>query len=333
MKIKMLVAALLGLGIILSACDSNNATPGTSNPPGNTGGNTNNQPPAGGSSGSGSASGRTVIVGSKGDAEAKIVGEIYAISLEVAGVPVDRRIGLGATDIAHAALLKGGAAGGIDLYPEYTSTGLQVVLKQPAIQDPQQAFDKVKQGYKDQFKLTWLDRAPLNDTQAFATTITKSQELGLKSIQDLCDKAAQITLVARSEFKDRADALPAVQKIYGGCQFKEIKAVNEAGLLYKSLVDGQVDASQADGTAGEIAGYNLVLLEDPKGYGGPYNIAPVVRDDVLAAYPKIADALNKASAKITNAEMSQLNWDVAGKGMDPHDVAKQWLYNNGLLPK
>jgi glycine betaine/choline ABC-type transport system substrate-binding protein len=104
-------------------------------------------------------------------------------------------------------------------------------------------------------------------------------------------------------------------------------------LLYKSLVDGQVDASQADGTAGEIAGYNLVLLEDPKGYGGPYNIAPVVRDDVLAAYPKIADTLNAASVKITNEEMSKLNWEVAGKGSDPHDVAKQWLNEHGLLNK
>jgi osmoprotectant transport system substrate-binding protein len=141
-----------------------------------------------------------------------------------------------------------------------------------------------------------------------------------------------LTIAARAEFKDRPDALPALQKIYGGCKFKDIKVV-ESNLLYKAVVDKTVDVAQADSTAGEIAGNHLVLLADPKGYGSPYNIAPVVRDDVLEAYPQIAGALNKLAPKITNEEMSALNWAVAGQGKDPHDVAKQWLSSKGLLPK
>ena len=100
--------------------------------------------------------GRKVVVSSKNFTEEFLLGEIYALALENAGVPVDRKMNLGASDIAQAALLKGGASGGIDLYPEYTSTGLTVILKQVPIYDPPAVFAAVKKGYEDQFKLTWL---------------------------------------------------------------------------------------------------------------------------------------------------------------------------------
>src|SRR6476646_2640648 len=86
------------------------------------------------------AAGRKVVGSSKNFTEEFLLGEIYALALENAGVPVDRKMNLGASDIAQAALLKGGAAGGIDLYPEYTSTGLTVILKQAPIYDPPAVF-------------------------------------------------------------------------------------------------------------------------------------------------------------------------------------------------
>jgi osmoprotectant transport system substrate-binding protein len=278
----------------------------------------------------GSGGGRKVVVSSKNFTESILVGEMYAQVLENAGVPVERKLNLGSTAIAHEALLKGGANGGIDLYPEYTSTGLLTVLKAGRIDDPEQVYQAVKKGYKERFNLTWLDRSPMNDTQAMVTTQEVSAQRGIKSLQDLCDKAGELTVAARAEFATREDALPALQKLYGGCNFKSIRVV-ESDLLYKALVNKEVDVAQADSTAGEIAGYNLVLLADPKGYGSPYNIAPVVRDDVLAAYPQIADALNKLAPKITNQEISALNWEVAGKGREYADVAKEWLRKQGLI--
>jgi len=291
--IAIAIVAVIAAGTVLSAC----------------GGDT------------GSASSRPVVVSSKNFTEEIILGEMYAQALENAGIKVDRKLNLGTTDIAQEALVKGGANGGIDLYPEYTSTGLIAVLKGQPINDPQQAFDAVKKGYEDKFKLTWLDKTPMNDTQAIVTTKDVSDAKGIKSLQDLCDKASDLTIAARAEFKTREDALPALQKTYGGCNFKEVKVV-ESDLLYKALVDKQVDAAQADGTAGEIAGYSLVLLDDPKHYGPPDNVAPVVRDDVVAMYPQLTDTLNKVSAKITNEEISALNWDVAGNKKEPADVVK-----------
>jgi osmoprotectant transport system substrate-binding protein len=270
-----------------------------------------------------------VVVSSKDFTEEIIVGEMYAQALENAGIKVDRKLNLGSTAIAQAALVKGGANGGIDLYPEYTGTGLIAVLKVKAINDPQQAYDAVRKGYEDQFKLTWLDRTPMNDTQSMVTSKDVSDQKGIKTLDDLCAKAGDLTIAARAEFKTREDALPALQKIYGGCNFKEIKVV-ESALLYTAVRDKQVDAAAADGTAGPIAGYNLVLLADPKHYGPPDNVAPIVRDDVLAMYPQMADTLNKVSAKITDQEISALNWDVDGNKKDPADVVKAWLAKQGL---
>jgi osmoprotectant transport system substrate-binding protein len=278
----------------------------------------------------GSTSDRKVVVSSKDFTEEFLLGEMYALALENAGIPVERKLNLGGSDIAHAAMEKGGADGGIDLYPEYTNTGLTVILQQDGIADAAQAYEAVKAGYKEQFKMTWLDRSPLNDTQAFVTTKENSDNLGIKSLEDLCAKAGEVRVSTTPEFNDRPDAYPRLKEIYGACAFKETKPMAPS-LFYTTLLNGDVEVTQAFSTDGPIAGNGLVLLEDPRNYGLPYNIAPVVRDDVLALYPKIADALNAFAPRLTNEVMSALNWEVDGKGREYEDVAKEWMQKEGLI--
>lgn len=330
---KKLAAALLLTGsMLLSACgDATTATPttgtgSTTEATATTGTTTDSTATTGGDMGDK----RPVVVSSKNFTEEYLLGEMYALALENAGVPVERKMNLGTTQVAHGALLKGGADDGIDLYPEYTSTGLSDVLKAEAIYDPQQVYDEVKKAYKEQFNLVWLNPAPMNDTQAMVTTEEVSKQYGLKSLQDLCDKADQLTVAAVAEFKDRADALTLLQKTYGGCDFKEIK-VFEPNLRYKALLNKDVEIAQAFSTDGQIAGEGLVLLDDPKNYGLPYNVAPVVRQDVLDMYPEIESALNELSPKITNDEISALNWEVDGKGREYEEVAKEWMQEQGLI--
>lgn len=327
MKVRHLaLGSLLVLSMVLSACGGE-ATPTTGT--GGSAGSPTNTPASSG----GTTSGRKVVVSSKNFTEEVLIGEMYALALEAKQIPVDRKLNLGTTDVAQEALIKGGANGGIDLYPEYTGTGLITVLKAAPISDPEQAYQAVKDGYaKMNPKLVWLDKTPMNDTQAMATTKEVSDKLGIKSLQDLCDKADQVTVAAVAEFQTREDALPALQKIYGGCKFKEVK-IYEPNLRYKALLNKDVDISQAFGTDGAIAGNGLVVLADPKNWGPPDNVAPVVRDDVLQQYPQITDALNAVSAKLTNEVISDLNWQVDGQGKDAHDVAKKWMYDNGLIPK
>lgn len=325
MKTKSLAAlVLIVLSAALSACGAENPTP-------TAGGDTDAGNPTA-TTGTGSQSGekRKIVVSSKAFTEAALLGEMYAFMLEDAGVPVERKLNLGTETIAQEALVKGGANGGIDLYPEYTSTGLTTILKRDPIYDPPKVYDEVKKAYKEQFQITWLDAAPMNDTQAMVTSKENSEKFGIKTLQDLCDKAGEVTVGAVAEFRERPDALPLLQKTYGGCQFKEIK-VMEANLRYQALLNKDVDIAQAFSTDGQIAGNDLVLLEDPKNYGLPYNVAPVVRDDVLAMYPEIEGALNKLSPKITNEEIAALNWEVDGKKREVDEVAKEWLQKQGLI--
>jgi osmoprotectant transport system substrate-binding protein len=280
-----------------------------------------------GGGGGGTATKPNIIVSSKDFTEEILVGEMYAQLLEQAGYPVTRKLNLGATDIAQAALVKGD----IHLYPEYTGTGLTVVLKKEPMSDAQQVFDIVSKEYEAQFKLTWLDPAPMNDTQALATTKAIADQYGLKTLSDLATKADQLRLVCIAEFLGReADGLPALQRTYGGFQFKDTITVDNA-LKYKTLLDGQADIAQAFSTDGAIGGNDLVVLEDDKHLFPVYQIAPVIRDDILTANPDIKGVLNALAPKLTNDAVAKINWEVDGKKREPKDVATEFLKNTGLV--
>jgi len=275
------------------------------------------------------ASAGSIKIGSKDFTEEFIVAEMYAQLLEKAGFTVERKLNLGGTPIAQTAIVNGD----IDLYPEYTSTGLLTVLKMQPIQDPNQIFAAVKKGYEDQFKLTWLQSSPFNDTQALAMTQAVSDQYGIKTYSDLSQKASSLVLGGPAEFIDREDGIKGLQKAYGGFQFKDIKQLGTGSLRYQALLDKQVDVVVAFGTDGAIKGNNLVLLKDDKIFYPVYNVAPVVRQDTLLKYPKIADVLNKLAPMLTDDVMSGLNWQVDGPDKkEPAAVAKAFLQQNGLLP-
>lgn len=275
------------------------------------------------------ASAGSIKIGSKDFTEEFIVAEMYAQLLEKSGFTVERKLNLGGTPIAQTAIVNGD----IDLYPEYTSTGLLTVLKMQPIQDPNQIFAAVKKGYEDQFKLTWLQPSPFNDTQALAMTQAVSDQYGIKTYSDLSQKASSLVLGGPAEFIDREDGIKGLQKAYGGFQFKDIKQLGTGSLRYQALLDKQVDVVVAFGTDGAIKGNNLVLLKDDKIFYPVYNVAPVVRQDTLLKYPKIADVLNKLAPMLTDDVMSGLNWQVDGPDKkEPAAVAKAFLQQNGLLP-
>jgi osmoprotectant transport system substrate-binding protein len=278
-------------------------------------------------SGGGSANTQAPIqVGSKDFTEQFIIGEMYALVLEKAGFQVERKLNLGGTPVAQAAL----QSGEIDLYPEYTGTGLLTVLKLPVSSDPKQVFDTVSAEYKKRFNLAWLDPAPMNNTQALAMTEAGAKKYEIKTISDMAKQANQLTLIGAPEFEVREDGLPGIKKKYGDFQLKAFKAV-DSGLRYKGLVDGEADVAVAYGTDGEISAFKLVLLEDDKQLFPPYQIAPVVRQQILDANPDIAKSLNALAPKLTTEIMQRLNYEVSGNQREPAEVAKEFLTQEKLL--
>lgn len=267
-----------------------------------------------------------INVGSKDFTEQLIIGEMYALVLEEAGFTVERKLNLGGTPVAQAAM----ESGEIDLYPEYTGTGLLTVLKLPANSNREAVYQTVAKEYLEKFNMVWLDPAPMNNTQALAMTEDKAQELDIRTISDFVAQADQLILIGPPEFEVREDGLPGLRKVYGNFDVKEYKAV-DPGLRYQGLMEGAADVAVAFGTDGEISAFNLVVLVDDKNLFPPYQIAPVVRRETLEAHPAIQEALNQLSPLLNDGVMQQLNYEVSGNQREPAEVAREFLINAGLI--
>jgi osmoprotectant transport system substrate-binding protein len=268
-----------------------------------------------------------VAIGSKNFTESLLLGELYAQVIEDNGHPVRRRLDLGGTDIAMAALRRGE----IDLYPEYTGTALLVVLKAQAQGDAVQTFDYVKSEYEKRYDLTWLDPAPMNNTQALATTRALAAKFGLRTLSDVAAKAPQLRLGAVPEFVKRSDGLPGLQRVYGGFNFKSIRLI-DFGLKYKALLGGDVDIVVAFGTDGAIVADDLVVMQDDKHLFPPYQVAPVIRQDALKARPSLAAILNGVAPLLTDTVMRTLNNQIDGpQKREPAEVARDFIKAHGLI--
>ncbi|WP_169082979.1 glycine betaine ABC transporter substrate-binding protein [Paenibacillus sp. PL91] len=275
----------------------------------------------------GSADKPTIKIGSKNFTEQYILGELYAQALDAAGFNVERKLNLGGTQVAFTAL----QSGEIDLYPEYTGTALQDVLKESAPNDETAVYEAVKKGYKEKFDIETLDQTPFNNTYVIVTTADIADKYGLKTLSDLSAKAPELNFALIPEFGDREDGLPGLQKTYGGFEFKSAKLF-DIGLKYKALTDKQVDVTIGFGTDGQIAGFKLVSLEDDKKLWPPYHAIPQVRSEVLKNNPEVGDILNKINALLTDEAMAALNWEVDGETKkEPEDVAEAFLKENGFL--
>jgi osmoprotectant transport system substrate-binding protein len=256
-------------------------------------------------------------VGSKNFGENIIVAELYAQTLEKAGFTVERHMNLGSTQIAMAALQRGD----IDLYPEYTGTGLIDVLHLPPMRDAHALYLTVKRRYAQRYHLTWLQPSHANDSQGLAIARQASQQYNVQTLSQCAKAASQLRLAAVPEFVARADALPGLQKFYGGFHFKDVKTY-DIGLQYDALVRGEADVCTAFTTDAQIEADKLVLLDDDRHFWPAYNVAPVVRDDVLRAHPKIAATLNTISGLLTTRGLTGMNYAYTVRKQEPADIVR-----------
>lgn len=270
-----------------------------------------------------------VRIGSKDFTEELLLGEMYALMLEDAGIPVQRRLNLAGTRVAHEALIHDE----IDIYPEYTGTGYLYILDiKDGEKDRKTVYRRTAEEYQKRFDVVWLDPAPMNNTNAIAVTGETAGRYNLRTLSDMAAAAPGIRFAGIPDFKERPDGLAGLKKVYGGFDFKELR-VYDPGLKYKAILDGKADAVIAFSTDGQIEGYGLVLMEDDKGLWPPYQVAPVVRADILSAYPKIPEILNRLAPLLDNATISGLNWEVGGKKKEYTDVARRFLVEKGLIGK
>lgn len=274
----------------------------------------------------GSAAAQSFVVGTKNFTEQYILGEIYAAALEDAGIPVERRINLGGTLIAHQALL----ADEIDMYPEYTGTALVSVVKGDISSDADAVYEQVKSHYENEFDVTWLEPANINNGYAIVVRPETAQEHGLETLSDLSAVSGDLVIGAGPEFGDRRDGIPGLRDVYG-IEFGEFRQFAKLGLRYDALAAEQIDVANGFATDWQIANEQFVPLIDDKGLFPPYYVAPVVREDALEEFPQAREVLNRVSVLLDNETMQQLNARVERDREEAADVAVSFLKEQGII--
>ena len=157
-----------------------------------------------------------------------------------------------------------------------------------------------------------------------------SEKYGITTVSQFVAQASNLVLVGPPEFKTRDDGMTGLIRIYGAFTLKEYRET-DPDKRYSTLAAGQADATVAFSTDGGIAQFGLIVLQDDKGLFPPYNVAPVVRQQVLDANPKIVTILNVLAPKLTDTAMQQLNYEVMGQQKPYAEVARAFLKHEGLI--
>jgi osmoprotectant transport system substrate-binding protein len=284
-----------------------------------------------GGSGGGSPSGAAkpnVTIGSTNFSEQLILGELYAQILEANGYTVTRKFNLGNREIVVPAL----TSAQIDLEADYLATLLAFVNKNATGSTDPKATSSALQKELDAKNLTVLDFAPAVDQNGFVVTKATADKYKLTKLSDLAAVAGQLVLGGPPECPTRPFCAAGLKSTYG-IAFKDFKALDTGGpLTVAALKGGQVDVGLLFTSDSTIAVNNFVLLEDDKHLQLSDNIAPVVRNDLLAKAPSdFKSIINSIAPKLTTAELTAMNKQNDIDKTDPKAIAAAWLKKMGLV--
>ena len=268
---------------------------------------------------------RPVVVASKPFGESFLLAEMFAQLLEARGFRVDRRLGLGATEIAFNAL----RTNAIDVYPEYTGTGLLAILHQQPSPDPRQVYRQVSREFRRRYGARWLPPLGFQNTYAIAVRRETAQRLRLATLTDLARAGKDLRAGLTPDFIGRPDGLPGLEKAYG-IRFRSVRALLPA-VKYQALAAGEVDVIDGYSTDGFIARYDLVVLQDDRSFFPPYEAAALVGSALQREVPTATAALTELSGLLTEAAMRRLNRRVEVDGVPVARVAAGELISLGLV--
>jgi osmoprotectant transport system substrate-binding protein len=267
-----------------------------------------------------------ITIGSKFFTEQVVLAELLAQHIEArTGIAVIRKTNLGGTLLVHKALL----AGELDLYVEYTGTALTAVLNESPQGDSNAVYNRVKQLYSDRFHLEVTEPLGFENTFAMVIRGDDAQKLHLQKISDIAPLALKWRAGVGYEFLERPDGFPGLTQNYG-LHFAGSPKVMDLGLIYRALVDHQVDIVAGNSTDGLIDALGLVALADDRHYFPPYDAVPIVRESTLTRLPSLRAALADLAGKLSAVDIRRLNYAVDAQHQDAAAVVRQFRSSKGL---
>jgi osmoprotectant transport system substrate-binding protein len=265
--------------------------------------------------------GDRVVIGTKNFTEQIILGEILAQQIESkTKLKVDRRFNLGGTYVCFNAIQKDQ----LDIYPEYSGTAYTAILKQPAIGDPKKVFETTRERFRREFNLIWTKPFGFNNSFAIVVRGEDARKFNLQTLSQAAAQTPKWRAGFGFEFLNREDGFPRLAKIYN-LKFREQPKVMDLGLLYRALLDKQVDLVAGNSTDGLLSSLDLTVLQDDKRYFPPYEAAAIVRRETLQKHPELQQVLDQLGGTLSEAKMRELNYRVDGKKEEVKQVVQEFL--------
>ena len=269
---------------------------------------------------------KTINIATKPMTEGYILGQMLTELIEQdtdLKVNITNGVGGGTSNI-HPAIVKGE----FDLYPEYTGTSWEAVLKKEASYD-ESKFDELQKEYKEKYNLEYVNLYGFNNTYGLAVNKDIAEKYNLKTYSDLAKVSNNLIFGAEYDFFEREDGYKELQKVYN-IDFKK-KIDMDIGLKYQAMKDKKIDVMVIFTTDGQLAISDVVVLEDDKKMYPSYRAGTVVRSEILSEYPELKPVLEKLNNILDDKTMADLNYQVESKGKKPEDVAREYLQEKGLL--
>jgi osmoprotectant transport system permease protein len=268
----------------------------------------------------------TIVVGSKNFAENRLLAEMFARLLETrTDLAVERRLNLAGTQVCFEAL----RTGAIDVYPEYTGTGLVTILGQSVMEDANATLNHVRTQFRTQFDLWWLPPLGFENAYELAVPSKLAEARSLRTISDLARISGELKAGLGYEFIERDDGLPGLKATYG-LEFKEVRALQQT-LKYEAVAAGDADCLDVYTTDGRLLVYDLTVLQDDLGFFPPYQAAPLVRGKALRQHPEVGVMLGLLADAFSESTMRRLNLRVQQHGEPVERVAQAALEELNLV--
>ena len=269
---------------------------------------------------------KTINIATKPMTEGYILGQMLTELIEQdtdLKVNITNGVGGGTSNI-HPAIVKGE----FDIYPEYTGTSWEAVLKKEDSYN-ESKFDELQKEYKEKYNLEYVNLYGFNNTYGLAVNKDIAEKYNLKTYSDLAKVSNNLIFGAEYDFFEREDGYKELQKVYNMNFKKQIDM--DIGLKYQAMKDKKIDVMVIFTTDGQLAISDVVVLEDDKKMYPSYRAGTVVRSEILSKYPELKPVLEKLNDILDDKTMADLNYQVESEGKKPEDVAREYLQEKGLL--
>ena len=273
-----------------------------------------------------SRKGETIHIATRPMTEQYVLGEMLDILIEQdtdLEVELTQGVGGGTSNIQPAM-----ESGEFDIYPEYTGTAWNMVLKEEGLYT-EDLFEEMEQEYQERYSMQWAGMYGFNNTYGLVVRREIAEQYGLKTYSDLAAVSDQLIFGAEYDFFEREDGYDALCETYG-LSFKETMDL-DIGLKYQALNQERIDVMVVFTTDGQLSASDVVVLEDDKQFYPSYLCGNIIRSEVLEEHPELNEVFEKVTGIISDNDMAQMNYQVETEGREPRDVAEEFLDARGLL--